>query len=1003
VAVIPLDDDPRERRFVWERIAGYVVVAVCCIWIANRVHLIDYVAWRTPGPDWLPDIAPRRISSLVLRNTTTNGGDMGAHVYWPKFLADNWFGDFRLQGWSPDWYSGFPIGQFYFPLPALAIALLDLVVPYNIAFKLVVAAGPIMLPAACYYFASKLRVPWPAPPLFAVVAVRYLFEVRYGLNGLAADTGWTIYGGNLASTMAGEFSFTIGLALALFFVGALAQYLDNGRRGWLPAALLAGTVLSHIVVAAFAAVLAVLVALVHWWRVAVPQGWGVGSGFRRVTRMSVPVAAVAALLTATWSLPLVAAQRYTASMRYEKQFNWGSFLFGLDSANPDGQWVATGDMPRPYWLWALVAVAVFAAAWWRRASTLIIAVAATVFALLFVHWPEHHIWNTRFAPFYWLLLGFLAATGAAELCRIAGYCWNGVADWVREGDRLDHLAALVDEREASLALAGAGGATLPADDALERGIDIDGPTAAAPAPPIDSTHDSATHGAPPKAWTAAGLSSTEAQHRAAAELVTELPARLQPDSGWVRRRRRLSMVLVMGVLALAIATWSFVWTTDHQGVGSGWSRWNFQGYEVKRIENDGKGWLEYKALMDAMGALEPGRALWETGHDEFDNYGGSLALELLPYWTDGRIGSMEGLYFESSATMPYHFLTVSRVANSPSNPVRGLAYGSTADFEDGVAQMRMLGVRYYMAWTDAMIDRADESPDLRLVDEVGDIDGAEPNRWRIYEIEDWALVAPLDNEPVVATVHGGDKAECFGTEPREAPYYDPELAPWECAAGPWWMNSSLLPQTFAADGPDEWRRIDIADLADVEPRPLGSVQVSDVVEDVDAISFEVDRVGVPVVVRSSYFPNWEVSGAEGPWRISPNLMVVVPTEREVRLSYGLTSWDWVGRIGTLLGIAGIVWLARRRVHRSDWFRALPPPRDPVAATDAVVVPAGSLGTAPSETPVVSGNGAAGVGAAGTRPGEAWWPPSHPPAPAPPPPVAYTPPTSSPDAPTDEPR
>ena len=41
-----------------------------------------------------------------------------------------------------------------------------------------------------------------------------------------------------------------------------------------------------------------------------------------------------------------------------------------------------------------------------------------------------------------------------------------------------------------------------------------------------------------------------------------------------------------------------------------------------------------------------------------------------------------------------------------------------------------------------------------------------------------------------------------------------------------------------------------------------------------------------MLVKVSYFPNWEVEGAEGPYRIAPNLMVVVPTEQEVHLHYG---------------------------------------------------------------------------------------------------------------------
>ena len=46
-----------------------------------------------------------------------------------------------------------------------------------------------------------------------------------------------------------------------------------------------------------------------------------------------------------------------------------------------------------------------------------------------------------------------------------------------------------------------------------------------------------------------------------------------------------------------------------------------------------------------------------------------------------------------------------------------------------------------------------------------------------------------------------------------------------------------------------------------------------------SISFEVDQVGVPVLVRVSYFPTWKVEGADGPYRVAPNFMVVVPTEQ----------------------------------------------------------------------------------------------------------------------------
>ena len=68
---------------------------------------------------------------------------------------------------------------------------------------------------------------------------------------------------------------------------------------------------------------------------------------------------------------------------------------------------------------------------------------------------------------------------------------------------------------------------------------------------------------------------------------------------------------------------------------------------------------------------------------------------------------MEGLYFESAATTPYHFMVVSALAKSPSNPVRGLQYRTLNDFDLGVAQMRLMGVRYYMAQSDEAKAEAD--------------------------------------------------------------------------------------------------------------------------------------------------------------------------------------------------------------------------------------------------------------------------------------------------------
>ena len=108
----------------------------------------------------------------------------------------------------------------------------------------------------------------------------------------------------------------------------------------------------------------------------------------------------------------------------------------------------------------------------------------------------------------------------------------------------------------------------------------------------------------------------------------------------------------------------------------GWTRYNFMGYEGR----DAYG--EYKALIDQMAALGNdsthgcGRAMWENNGDN-GQYGTTMALMLLPHWTDGCIASMEGLFFEASGTTPYHFVTAAAVSSNSSNPVRELRYDDT--------------------------------------------------------------------------------------------------------------------------------------------------------------------------------------------------------------------------------------------------------------------------------------------------------------------------------------
>ncbi len=283
-----------------------------------------------------------------------------------------------------------------------------------------------------------------------------------------------------------------------------------------------------------------------------------------------------------------------------------------------------------------------------------------------------------------------------------------------------------------------------------------------------------------------------------------------------------------------------------------------------------------------------------------------MALMLLPHWTDGCIASMEGLFFEASGTTPYHFLSAAAVSKQSSNPVRQLRYVNN-DGAVGVQHMNDLGVRYLMVRTPEAQAEAAAQPDLEFVTSSGP--------WEIYELRTASIIEPLTVQPVVVEEREGDQRERnleVGTS--------------------WFQRQDDWAAVPADDGPDEWQRIPVEIDLDArvgEPGersrnvdyvvPAEAIEVVDldpvVVSNVDiqqqSISFEVDEVGVPVLVRVSYFPTWKVDGADGPYRVAPNFMVVIPTENQVTLSYSKTPLDWFFYSLTAIGIAlCVVW--RRR-------------------------------------------------------------------------------------------
>jgi hypothetical protein len=781
-------------------------------------------------------------ANLVLENNTPTGGDFGAHVWGPAYLRDHILPHWRLSGWAPDWYGGFPMYKFYMVVPGLLAVLLDVVLPYGVALKVVSALGLVALPVCCWAFGKLAGLPFPIPPLFAIAGTFFLF-----------DWSFTIYGGNVASTMAGEFSFSIALCVAMLYLGVLARGLRTGKGRALAAGLFALVVLCHLIVGIFITVATVLM-FVLW-------------ADRKRTRYLLTMLPVAGLLTAFWTLPFLFGGAYMTDMTYERR-PVGNAPNGL----PDSYW----QMLFPYAAWidilvfALAAIGLVGCIIRGRRAGVFLGLVAVVFGTWACIWPQSHLWNARLLPFMYLARYLLAFIGVYELVSLV----------------VRHLRLELRD----------GAARTGSDERRQR-------------------------------WgrRADGLASPTAQWAVGSGvLVGVVLASLV--YGGIHFQRGLPFASFGVHNGKTTYDWLFFRGTK-AGFVDDWARWNYTGYEGKPT------WDEYRSIMSTMKDIGNergcGRALWEhqTGTD-VSSYGTPMALMLLPFFTDGCIGSMEGLYFEASGTTPYHFLTAAAGSKQASNPVRRLSYDND-NVDLAVRYMQDLGIRYYMAFRPDVVAQANANPDLTPLRQVGP--------WTIYEVANSDLVVPLNTNPVVVN----------GVKPGELPLRLGEMRDrWLEIGTSWFQHPDDWAAVPADSGPSDWQRLDVKPngqttddrhLARVEPvqtvktSTLDPVEVSNVHTADDSLSFSVDKVGVPVLVKVSYFPNWKVDGAKGPYRVAPNYMVVVPTSNRVTLTYGTSGIEYVGYALTLLGLVLLVVLWRKGPVRYD-----PVTEGPVVWQDGVL-------------------------------------------------------------------
>ena len=671
---------------------------------------------------------------LIFVNNTPTGGDMGAHVVPIKYFIENFASNFMISGWSNDWFAGYPLYYFYFPLPAIFTYFLNLIFPYGIAFKIMVVGSVVL---AIYSIEKLFR------------REDYLFShIGIGAGLMFALTeSFTIYGGNLASTLAGQFSFTYSLA----FGNLAIYYLTKSKHKY------------NFLISSFFLSLCLLSHLIPFilYLPAYSIYWLIKKETIQIKFMSIFIFLT---MVTRFVVPLIYNLEFTTNMSYTP------YTRVKDLIKPD-------ILPYTFLLF-LFLLGRFNFRKLKESKIFsIFEYYIVIFSvILYFYVPEGALWNGRLVPFF--NLGIIII-----FFKILDFLLKDILQF-QQGKLIINLIIIFS-------------IFLILYVFYSKWIEFN-------------------------------------RYRffiISIIIITLLGLLLFYESSY--------KLFNLGVFVFVISSMSFL---PH------WVNWNFTGYEGK--EN----WKEIEALYSSLNKLPSGRIMWEP-NSELNKYGTPMVLMTIPLFTDHT--SMEGLYFDSSITTPFHFIAVSGLAEKPSNPVGGLSYINN-DFEKGVKYLKDLGVDYFISYTESISSKAINNKDLELlfVSEPFSVFKIETNKIELVNQK-------IEKFPRIS----------FYERTSSSLFRDTEYENFFEKA---YNNYRNL---------DEYRVIELPIGVNIDSSKKDDLIITNLIIASDEIKFTTNKPNELHIVKVSYFPNWKIEKGTGPYRISPSFMAVIPHTENVVLTF----------------------------------------------------------------------------------------------------------------------
>ncbi len=675
---------------------------------------------------------------LIFQDNTPTGGDMGAHIVAVDTFIKDFMPNFQINGWSNDWFGGYPLYYFYFPIPPLITFFLNLAFPFGVAFKIMVALSTILV---VYSFEKLMRKTSNQFSIYGASAgLFYVFTESF-----------TIYGGNLASTLAGQYSFGYSLAFANLSIFYLIKSKNNFRFP-ISSIFLALCLMSHLI-----PFIIYLPIYGFYWL----------SKKQKLNQKILSISIFLGLVS-RWSLSLFMNLEYTTNMSYTpfSRFN--------DLIKDD-------ILPIIFILLGLLIL---------KHKNLIKSKSLNLFdlyiislsLLLYFFVPEGALWNGRLVSFFNLGIVFIFFKTIEIFVEDLNFYQQGV-----------NLLTI-----------------------LFLGVTI---------------------------YCLYVFYEKWSTYQSYLNLYIPLIFLIL-----IYALLNLNNVVVQLNLLIVSIIFSTISFLPH------WLNWNFTGYEGK---ND---WNQIESLYTELENLKPGRIMWEPNSD-MNRYGTPMTLMTIPYFTDHT--SMEGLYFDSSITTPFHFISVSGLAKRPSNPVGGLSYINN-QFDKGVDYLYDLGVDYFISYTEEIESKAMNSDRLTFLFSSEPFSVFEVNSSKIELISQDIVVFSKVNkqEGILSSLFRETNITNFFQKAYE--------------------NFDEL---------DEKRVVEVSNKIVIQPSNKNDLEVTDVKITNKKISFFTNNPGELHLIKVSYFPNWSISKGLGPFRTSPSFMSVIPNQEYVEINFEKTTLE----------------------------------------------------------------------------------------------------------------